>query len=462
MANAIDTYIEPLSMDMEEFYLLSEGEREQVYESAIEDMSDEEIEALRSELQEKMDYLVEEFAVQAAELEDIIDSDDSTVEERTRASVDVEDIEEMKTVAEQFSTEFGDAQSDLAAHSVSTTSAYTVDAGSDVQSGEEFVVDCTESATVSATPDWAEDEHSDWLDMNDDGLGDTDPDADGDGIADEDFNDDGVISEADAMRDATAETTQVITITVEATDTVRVASYDASTGTVRFSITKEDGTVYYVTVQSGADAMPDIKFTSAVALHTEDFSDQDSDLLNRIFSDVSTAFSFGHYLGVDDSASNDQDYYTIIDLDDIVDTTTGASTIDVSATDVQENRSYDITCRDGKSDTLKFDFPEGSKIDFELTEETTLVITVTDAEGNTATITIHDFDWDAETSTLSDAIYITGGEVDQDDVKSLGYYRGSDWSYGSLYLTDFIYHDDESMADLSETSVTYHSTDELE
>lgn len=459
MADAVDTYIEPLNMDMEEFYLLSSTEREQVYESAIEDLSDEEIEELRLELLEKMSYLVEEFAVQAAELEDIIDSDDSTVEEITRANMDIEDIEEMQTVAEQFSTEFGDAQTDLQSHNVETTSAYTVDAGSDVQNGEEFVVDCTETATISATPDWAEDEHPDWLDTNEDGIGDTDPDEDGDGIADEDFNDDGVISEADAQRDATAETTQVITLTVEATDTVRVASYDASTGTVRFSITKEDGTVYYVTIKSVAGAIPNIKFTSSTALHSDDFVDQDSELVNRIYTNVSTEYSLGHYLGMDDSDKTDESYYTIIDLNDIQ-PDFGEYDLTVSGDDVANERDIEITCQTDSPDTLSFTFPDDVAVDFELTGETTLVITLTDTSGNVSTITVKNFDWDAETSTNSDLIRISGGDVDEDDKDGLMYYRGSSWSYGSTYLTDYIYYGDESIHDLYGGG-TYHSTDEI-
>jgi hypothetical protein len=458
MANAVDTYIEPLSMDMEEFYLLSDAEREQVYESAIEDLSDEDIEALRSELQEKMDYLVEEFAVQAAELEDIIDSDDSTVEERTRAGVDVEDIEEMKTVAEQFSTEFGDAQSDLAAHSVSTTSAYTVDAGSNVQNGEEFVVDCTESATVSATPDWAEDEHPDWLDTDGDGIGDTDPDEDGDGIADEDFNGDGVISEADAMRDATAETTQVITITVEATDTVRVASYDASTGTVRFSITKEDGTVYYVTVQSGADAMPDIKFTSSAALHAEDFTDLDMELVNRIYTDVSTEYSLGHYLGMDDGSDAAEGYYTIIDMND-----QDENECDITPTDAdfENGRSYEINCQSGKADDINFTFEETDEIEFSKNDDGDLVMTVT-RDGNEITITIKNFSYGwASDSTTYDVLNILGGQIDENDWDALsGEFWGMNDSYQFYCISDFISHDGTSITD-EETADGYAWIDHI-
>lgn len=445
MATAVDTYIDALSMDMEEFYLLSETEREEVYETALQGLSDEEIEELRQELQDKMGYLVEEFSVQAAELDDIIDSRNSTTEQKTRAGIQIEDIEAMQEVAEQFSTEFGDAQTDLESHNVETTGNYTVDAGSDVQNGEEFTVDCTRSATATATADWAEDENPDWLDTDGDGMGDTDPDADNDGIADADFNDDNVITEADMVRSAAAETAQMITITVNATDTVKVASYDASTGTVRFSITKEDGTVYYVTVECAADALPDIKFTSAVPLHAGDFSDLDPDLVNRIYTSASSEFSLGHYLGMDDAEETDGDYYTIVDMKDLED---NAYAVAPTAADFENGRTYEIDCQTGKADDISFTFAKTDDVDFSKNDDGDLVMTVTrDGESIVITIKNFSFGW-ASDSTTYDVLNIFGGTITEEDWDVLS---GEFWDMNDSYqfscISDFISHDGTSITD---------------
>lgn len=415
MATTIDTYIDPLGIDMNDFYLMSEEERMAVYEQAIEDGVSEE------ELLEIMNYLNEELSVQIAELENIIDSGDSSVEEVARAEFSLEGLEAMQLIADEFSSDFGDAQTDLEAHNVETTEDYTVDAGSEVSAGEEFVIDCTGATEDTGSADWAEDEHPDWLDTDGDQVGDLDPDqynnetgaAGSDGYADEDFNEDGVITEADMERDGTSSDTQTITITVESTDTVTVSSYDAETGTVRFAITKEDGTVYYVTIQSEAGALPNINFTSSAALHTDDYSSLDEALTGRIYTSDTGSYSLLHY--IDPSAeSADNDYYTLVQMSDQTDNTYTES---ISATDFEQGRDYEIYCNSGTSDTISLDFPDSAELDFSTDGDGNLIITAT-YNGQTVTVTIHGFTVNEYTEKV-DQLFITGGTIDSDDYTAL-------------------------------------------
>jgi hypothetical protein len=408
MATEINSYIDELGMDMEEFYRLSEDERVATYENAINDMTDEELTEFEAALKETMDYLYEEYAVQVAELEQIIDSGSSSTEEIARAEIYLEEIEAMEDTAHEFSSEFGKAQSNLADHNVETSTDYTVDAGSDVQSGEEFVIDCTGATETETTADWAEDDHPDWLDTNDDGIGDLDPDADDDGYADEDFNDDGIITESDMERDSTTDTPQTITITVEATDTVTVSSYDSETGTVRFAITKEDGTVYYVTVKSVAGALPNIKFTNGSSLHSDDFETLDSELVNRIYTDISSEYSLAHYLGMEENEESNK--YTFIDLADFENEYEET----ISTTDISGEREYyfDIPTSSSEAVNLTLNVPDDVTIDFEAGENGYLDIILTDSSGNTVTIHV----------LMNDAwlnLSINGGNLDDDAIENL-------------------------------------------
>jgi hypothetical protein len=439
MATEINGYIDELGMDMEEFYRLSEDERVATYENAISDMTDEELTEFEAALKETMDYLYEEYAVQVAELEQIIDSGSSSTEEVTRAEIYLEEIEAMEDVAHAYSSEFGEAQSELADHNVETSTDYTVDAGSDVQSGEEFVIDCTGAVETETTADWAEDDHPDWLDTDDDGIGDTDPDANDDGYADEDFNGDGIYSEADFEREDATETVQTITITVAATDTVTVSSYDSETGTVRFAITKEDGTVYYVTVKSVSGALPNIKFTNGSSLHSEDFTDLDVALVDRIYTEVSSEYSLAHYLDMDTGEDDgDVDPYTIVDLSDQED---NSYSLTISDEDIEDGREVEFYCEDGTADSIDLDFPDDAELSFAEGSDGELIITAEDASGNTMTVTIYGWQSEIEwsdsvgTETIADSINITGGVIDQSDAEDLATIF-THWLDGSIGTVD--------------------------
>ena len=65
MATAIDTYIDALSMDMEEFSLLDKTDREQLYEDAIKNLSADEITALQSALNDVMSKMSDDFSTKA-------------------------------------------------------------------------------------------------------------------------------------------------------------------------------------------------------------------------------------------------------------------------------------------------------------------------------------------------------------------------------------------------------------
>lgn len=417
MATDINTDIDALGMTMEEFSDLSDSERQTTYANALSGLSDEEAAELEAELKAAMDYLYVELSVQAAELENIIDSSESSIEEATRSGIYLEDIEAMIEIADEFSTEFGDAQTEIAEHNVVTAGNHTVDAGDDVLNGEEFVIDCTGAAQTSASADWAADEHPDWLDTDGDLKGDTDPDADGDGVADQDYDGDLKITELDLLRPGQASQTQTITITVDPTDVVEVASYDSETGTTRFSITTAEGVTYYVTVQSVAGFAPDVKFTSNAALPASNFDFLDPELLGRIYTDLSDEFPLAHYLGIETKDGNEPYYYTGIDMwsqDDNLHVAT------LSDEDFQNGRHYEFNFQSGVTENLTLNLPENATVDFSGNGDP-FIIRVTDVYGNLVTISLNGF-------TLSDDILnINGGEIDYLDKLDLDGIGDGNW-----------------------------------
>lgn len=420
MAVDINTYIEPLDMTLEDLSEMDAAELEAVYETALEGLSEADADALEDEIQASMDYLAEELAVQIAELENIIDSSDSSIEEATRSGIYLEDIELMKEIADEFSSDFGDAQADVAAHNIIATTSQIIDAGEGVQNGEEFLVDCTGAVNTSVTADWAEDEHPDWLDTDGDQKGDLDPDGvDHNGIADQDFNGDLIITEADLVRPGTVTQKQTITITVNPTDVVNVASYDPVTGTTRFAITTLDGITYYVTVQSAAGNFPNIKFTSSAALPSANFESLDPVLLDRIYTDMSDTFSLAHYLEVDVTPNADDPYYyTGVDMSSQDDNLYEA---DISDADFQNGRHYEFDFQPGVTENLTLNLPENATVDFSGNGDP-FIIRVTDVSGNVVTISLNGF------SLSEDILNINGGIIDYMDKLDLEYIGTGDWA----------------------------------
>ena len=423
----LDTYIDCLGIDLEDLYEMSEEEREDFYKEALAELSATEATDLAADFEEALDDLRKETLDEYQDdLEDIIDDGDSTTEEIARAERALEDVEALIEFANGEETNFGAAQTELAQENVDVTdgSDYPFEA-TDPENGQEYVIDATSSEEDGEDEDsWldAYDQHAgdeSYVDSDGNGSLDMQADTDGDGRADVDTNGDTVIDELD-MLDADEQNpiNQTITITVDGT--VELASYDAETGTTRWSVTteNEDGETitYYITVKG----FPDIEFTGSYTMAGTDIDTSWApELLNRCYSSAATSETLGDVMGVADPNAPTEEYYTKVDMADYYDETTLAYSYELTPTDAdyEDGRVYEITASDSGEDYLDLTFSEDTDLEFsyETTEDGTkvLVIEATNSEGDSVIIKCYDFD------PYTDIIHISGGNITAEDITDL-------------------------------------------
>lgn len=458
----VSTYIEALDMNIEDLYEMTEQERENYYEELIANMSDEEIEELQSELKSAFDALEYHLIGQQADLEYIIDSDDSTAGEIAQAEYYVDMVDGMLEICDDFSSEFADAQDSLTAHNVELTSGtYTFDAGSDVQDGEEFVIDASgtgEKPETAGTDEYADDDS--WVDTDGDGYKDTQADTDGDGRADVDTNGDGKITEADMLNAWETQSSATVVITLDENDTMTLSSYDSETGETKWAVTKEDGTTYYVTIKG----TPDIRLSGGFGgLSPDAVADTWSpELLHRFYENTTTSKSFGDLAGVEKPESSG-DYYTVYDMSDYdnEDSDNPANELNLTPSDedFENGREYTITCQEDYADYINLNFDDDVELNFSEGSDGEIVITATNSNGETVTIKIYDWQSPGDLGFTStddasgfDIINIEGGNITQSDANaayaiSATTEDAAEDFYGIYTAAAIIYHngEDESL-----------------
>ena len=160
MFTNIDTYITSLDIHLDDYSDMDQEEFDrfvyQTYQNLVnQGFTEEGIEEFKDRVREDLDSLHNELFVLQRQLEDIINSNDSTVEEKAKAELYLEGILEMLETTEwkNFNSEFGNAIVDYQAHNVQTSGGnHRFEAPSDVANGEEFLIDTTGKALVAIIP----------------------------------------------------------------------------------------------------------------------------------------------------------------------------------------------------------------------------------------------------------------------------------------------------------------------
>lgn len=448
----LDTTLDCLGIDLEELYEMSEDERETLYKQALANLSTTEAEDLAADFKQALKDLENALEDYQDDLEDIIDDGDSSTAEIARAERALEEVDELLSFVDGEETSFGEAQTELSEEDVDVTdgSDYPFEA-TDPENGQEYVIDATaleeedEGSWLDSYDQHAGDES--YVDSDGNGSLDTQADTDGDGRADVDTNGDTVIDESDMLDyDEQNPTNQTITLTVDGT--VELASYDAETGDTRWAVTTENAEgetiTYYVTVKG----FPDIEFTGSYTMGGADIdSTWAPELLNRVYSSTATTETLGDVMGVADPEAPTTEYYTKIDMEDYYDETTldYTYTLEPSATDFEEGREYVITCGEDleQDDNINLNFDDDVELDFSQNEEGDIVITATNANGESMTIVLENFGAiqgnDARDS-VTDLLNITGGIIDEDDY----------WDLAEIWFPSYAYDGDDATYDGTE------------
>jgi hypothetical protein len=465
-APAIDTYLDSLEdyfgveMTLEDF--LDIDDLDSFFAQLILDAAaagkEVDFDAFESDFEDEVKDTHAYLYEQASELQAIIDSEGSTVSQVAQAELLHEEIMELDALAdddgENYLLDAWDDGQTLSAElsQTITEGESTTISPDDPQNGQNYSV-TIESADDSSSGSSMNDEtNANDADLDGDGYKETHWDTDGDGVlsteeadaeAASDFDGDGNIEtvgeEMSGLKDGgeitaadfthTGDTDTTITIDLEEGDTLELSSWDDSTLTAMYKVTKEDGTVYYITLENvtedtkivcdtiptNLDSMPDY-----ISSKSWEFSD--SQYSYYYFQDGHT----GEYDA--GTATNTSQAY--IYLEDTGNTTT----IEPSSEDFAAGKDYTVYCDANNADTLNLKFDDTTELAFVWTQNTnsdgstdyatgTLVIKATDAHGNTITITLHDF------NVADNNINITGGNISDD--ADVDYHMSQDLDSGT-------------------------------
>lgn len=236
-------------MSLDDYYKLNGNERERLYENLFKDKSDDEINVLRNQIEDEIDAIYEEVYVQQRELENIIDSKNTSVQDAQKAAFYLTEVEKMISTLESFSSDWGNAKASKAKHSVDATDgvSYSFRAGAFVTDGEEFVI--RSAGGSSGTP--------------------------------------GIFGEIE--EDETDPTPQDIFLELNPTDALEIAHYNPDTGDVRFAVTTGPNTTYYVTIRGGAN----IRLSGSTAgLTPATLASWPTALLGRMYETAASDTSF--------------------------------------------------------------------------------------------------------------------------------------------------------------------------
>lgn len=438
--DAFETYFgEEVSYD--DLCTMTEEEREAYFLQLLLEnpLSEDEIKAFEDELQAEIDDYYALYREQYAQLEAIIDNDASTAAEIQTAQDSLALLDEIEPgLSGDISSDWGDAVDLYEEMNV------VLEAGEDYTSSIDnpineatYTIDASATDTSSGSA-FNTAANEDWLDLDHDGYKETNPDVNNDGIADDDYNGDSVITEADLTYGTETDRTTV-TLDLDSTDTLEMASYDADTQTVVFKVTKEDGTVYYIEVIGDCDIISSVIPTNLSSMH--------DDVTARMRESGSSEHTYYYFNnGVEPNAATD--FYTIVDMNDMPD---NSYTVDPSTDDWTNERDYTIDMNSSKADELNLEFDDDVELDFAAGPNGELIITATNSLGQTITITVENWSVAQDSDGNTDQINITGGIIDDDDLADLydistGLTTKGTATYGFTLAANIIYYDsDESL-----------------
>lgn len=426
MQTPFDTYITTLGIDLEDLASMSFEQREAFYANVSQNLSEGEIE----EIENLMGFFEEEIYTLRYQLQDIIDSRDSSnptsVEEAARAEFLINQLNQMEQVAKEFSSEFGEGQQIVADHNIEASGNYTFNPDSSVENGEEFVIDVTTPGASNSNNNsiFGDDVPANFLDTNNDGIGDTNPDTNSDGIADMDFNEDGVIDETDMNIGVPQTQTPVITIDLGDPEitSVELVSYNPETHEQRLALTTADGTRFYITVTSSDGTFPNIRFVNpqnTTWITPQYVTDNlPPEVAGHWFEGSFNMPMLYYATGELPDTGDTGNYHTILNMADF----DNEYTISPTTLDFQNGREYDITFDPETGDILNLNFPPDAELSFSHTADNSLVI-YAEYGGQTIRIVIHDWSRQVigDSAVPFDQIRITGGIITEEDYAQLNF-----------------------------------------
>ena len=411
---------------------LSESEREAFFETlyAANELNPTDLAAFEEAFEDELVALHDELYITKRELDAMIDSDNLTAAEEANCELMIEDLEEWMDMCDkngQIHSDWGDAITTYTEKNVTVAAGGSTTINpSDPQNGDIYQVTVDEGSATDGSI-FNSEENIDWIDTNDDGYRETNPDLDGDGIADDDFNNDGMIS-PDDMTFGHNTATADVTISLEDGDTYAIIP-GASAEHAMLKITKEDGTFYYIELTMNSSTKIII-----AQLPTNDLDTIPADLLSMMYEKTNSASSFYEiHTGI--TLESDEESWAIVNMADKAE---DAFTLPIPTPEQFEvGYEYTINFDAGDADNLTID-AGGNDVSFEKDSDGNLVIVLTNSEEQEIRITCNGLEY-SYNANICDTINITNGDISIDDDTWLslqgfsmpGGIHGS--SYGTLF-----------------------------
>lgn len=313
MATNIDTYLPSLDIYLDDYSGMDQEEFDrfiyQTYQNLVnQGYTEEGIDEFKDRVRGELDTLHDELFVLQRQLEDIVNSNDSTVEEKAKAELYLEEILQMLETAEwqNFNSEFGNAVVDYQAHNVRTEGQYhRFEAASDTENGEEFLIDTTGMSASTQNPQGAGGGDDSLFAPPPANTTDTSATPDADNTEIEQINPAQEIIQAQqqALHNQGVPEVEIV---LDATDIgFEIASYNPETGALRLAITKANGNTYYVTITGTPP--PNIRISGGSAGLTPEYIEDvwHPDLQQRFYQNNSE-YSFAYLIW----AQNHPDVFT--------------------------------------------------------------------------------------------------------------------------------------------------------
>lgn len=441
-------------VDLEDLAEMSAEERQAWFEQLYAQNPDVDADAFEEALKEDLEEFYTTLYTYYKDLDDLLDSGELSNSEEVNVEMLMEDLKEwMELCDEDINSAWGDALGEYNEKNVEVDAGdtYTV-TPDDPQNGDEYVITFSEEESSDSGSVFNSDENADWIDTDGDGYREKNPDEDSDGIADEDFDGDGAITEAD-MTYGQNTSDSVAVLDLEESDTLYCVSYDEDTNTAKFRVTQEDGTIYYITI-TGAD-----KIVTGSNVPTN-YENLPTTLLGMMYENETSANSYHYHVYGSEPDNGTGDYYSIYDMSEKYDETTGTNSLEIAPTDedFENGREYTIECESEQADAITIDleqYGEDAKISFSTDADGNVVMTVTTDKG-TITITFAGLECSIFAS-MNDTINIIGGEIDWNasDLDDLNipflYYDEDDPAVGGIpALWGIVTHDGKTLTEEGE------------
>lgn len=301
MATNIDTYIPSLDIYLDDYSDMTEKEFDlfiyQTYQNLVDQgYTEEKIDEFKDRVRGELNVLHDELFVLQRQLEDIIESNDSTVEEKSKAELYLDEILQMLETTEwkNFNSEFGNAVVDYQAHNVRTEGQYhRFEAASDTENGEEFLIDTTGMSASTQSPQGIDGEDSLFAPPPEN-TANTNTTTDAETEIEETNPAQEIIrAQEQALHNHNVPEVEIV---LDATDIgFEIASYNPDTGAIRLAITKANGNTYYVTITG--EPPPNIRISGGTAgLTPEYIADVWHPDLQQRFYQNNSAYSFAYLI----------------------------------------------------------------------------------------------------------------------------------------------------------------------